>query len=87
MIGISTAILCSILMPLVGILGNLVLRNSINLRDTFTFLVSVLTFGSVFIVFILTGGVQNEELSLFMVLPNLDIACFQIFLHVTRHFH
>ena len=74
MIGISTAILCSILMPLVGILGNLVLRKSINLRDTFTFLVSVLTFGSVFIVFILTGGVQNEELSLFMVLPNLDIA-------------
>ncbi len=65
MIGISTATLCSILMPLVGILGNLVLRNSINLRDSFTFLVSVLTFGSVFIVFILTGGVQNEELSLF----------------------
>ena len=74
MIGISTAILCSILMPLVGFLGNLVLRKSINLRDSFTFLVSVLTFGSVFIVFILTGGVQNEELSLFMVLPNLDIA-------------
>ena len=74
MIGISTAILCSILMPLVGILGNLFFRSSANLRDTFTFLVSVLTFSSVFIVFILTGGVQDEELSLFMVLPNLDIA-------------
>ena len=74
MIGVSTAILCAILMPLVGILGNLLFRSSANLRDTFTFLVSVLTFSSVFIVFILTGGVQDEELSMFMVLPNLDIA-------------
>ena len=74
MTGVSMTIILSILMPLLGILGNIFLRQHKNLRDTFTFLVSVLTFSGVFLVFLLTGGVQQEELSILTVLPNLDIA-------------
>ena len=74
MTGVSMTIILSILMPLLGIFGNIFLRQHKNLRDTFTFLVSVLTFSAVFAVFLLTGGLQQEELSILTVLPNLDIA-------------
>ena len=65
MTGVSMTIVLSILMPLLGIFGNTFLRQHKNLRDSFTFLVSVLTFSSVFVVFLLTGGIQQEELSIF----------------------
>ena len=64
MTGVSMTILLSILMPLLGIFGNIFLRQHKNLRDSFTFLVSVLTFSAVFVVFLLTGGIQQEELSI-----------------------
>ena len=64
MTGVSMTIVLSILMPLLGIFGNIFLRQHKNLRDTFTFLVSVLTFSAVFMVFLLTGGIQQEELSI-----------------------
>jgi hypothetical protein len=59
--GVSMTIILSILMPLLGILGNIFLRQHKNLRDTFTFLVSVLTFSGVFLVFLLTGGVSKKS--------------------------
>ena len=56
----STAIYLSLLLPAVGVIINLVLRQSDNLRDTLTFLVALSTFFTVIIILSNQGSETSE---------------------------
>ena len=70
----NTAILASMLIPALAALGNIVLRNSPNLRDGMTLTAAVLTFLCVLNILANVGSGTTEPLVLFSVMPGLDLA-------------
>ena len=74
LIEISTAIYLSMLLPVVGVIINLVLRQSDNLRDTLTFLVALGTFFTVIIILSNQGSETSETFVLISIFVGLDIA-------------
>ena len=70
----STAIYLSLLLPAVGVIINLVLRQSDNLRDTLTFLVALGTFFTVIIILSNQGSETSETFVLISIFAGLDIA-------------
>jgi multicomponent Na+:H+ antiporter subunit D len=70
----STAIYLSILFPAIATVGNIVWRDSPNLRDGFTLLCAVLTFGSVLVVLDNVGGGTTPPVPLIGVLPGIELA-------------
>ncbi|SFT81675.1 proton-conducting transporter transmembrane domain-containing protein [Sedimentitalea nanhaiensis] len=70
----NTAILACMLIPALAAIGNLVLRDSPNLRDGMTLVAAILTFGSVLNILYNEGNGTTEPLVLFSVMPGLDLA-------------
>ncbi|PIB25987.1 cation:proton antiporter [Amylibacter kogurei] len=70
----TTAIILAMLIPLAAMAGNMAFKNMPNLRDGFTFLCAVLTFGAVLVVLANEGNSVTSEFSLIEVFPGIDIA-------------
>ncbi len=70
----STAIYLSMLLPAVGVIINLVLRQVDNLRDTLTFLVALGTFLTVIVILTNQGSDTSETFVLISIFAGLDIA-------------
>ena len=70
----NTAILASMLIPLLAAMGNLVFRDAPNLRDGLTGLAAVLTFGCVLNILANEGNATTAPMVLWSVLPGLDLA-------------
>ncbi len=70
----NTAILASMLIPLIASVGNLVLRESPNLRDGMTLVAAILTFVCVLNILANVGSGTTEPMVLFTVMPGLDLA-------------
>ncbi|MCP5037208.1 MAG: monovalent cation/H+ antiporter subunit D family protein [Rhodobacteraceae bacterium] len=71
---INTLIFATILIPAAATLGNIVFRNSPNLRDTLTLIAAMATFSCVLAILSLTGNATTEPVTLFEVMPGLDVA-------------
>ncbi len=77
MMDTNTAILTAMGIPLLATLSNLIHPDSggrANLRDGITLLAAIGTFAAVVSILFTNGGAPTETLSLFTVLPGLDIA-------------
>jgi len=70
----NTAIMLTILIPALAAVGNLLLRNSPNLRDTMTLGAAFATFASVLVILSNVGNSTTEAYELFEVFPGLSIA-------------
>ena len=70
----NTAILASMLIPVFAALGNLLLRDAPNLRDSMTFVAALATFGCVLNILVNVGNGTTEPMVLFTVMPGLDLA-------------
>ncbi|MEP3333741.1 proton-conducting transporter membrane subunit [Sedimentitalea sp.] len=70
----NTAILASMLIPLLAAIANLVLREAPNLRDGTTLVAAILTFGCVLNILFNEGSGTTEPMVLFSVMPGLDLA-------------
>lgn len=70
----NTAILASMLIPTLAAAGNLLLRDSPNLRDSMTFVAALATFGCVLNILVNVGNGTTEPMVLFSVMPGLDLA-------------
>ncbi len=74
MLETNFAIVLSMLIPALAVATNLLLRRLPELRDGVTLLASVLTFGSVLVVLANEGNGTGALLSVFEVMPGLDLA-------------
>jgi len=74
MIETNTAILLSMLIPLLAVITNYVFRNSPNLRDGLTLAAAVLTFLTVLQILVNEGNGTSETFTLITVMPGLDLA-------------
>lgn len=70
----STAIVLSMLLPLIGLASNIFLAKKENLRDGLTFVSAVLTFAAVLTVLSKVGSGTSETLSVVTIFPGIDIA-------------
>ena len=70
----NTAILASMLIPALAAVGNMLLRDSENLRDGMTFVAALATFGCVMTILSNEGSGTTDPLVLFSVMPGLDLA-------------
>jgi multicomponent Na+:H+ antiporter subunit D len=70
----DTAILLSILIPFAAVFTNLIFRDSPNLRDGITLAAAVATFLVVLRILANEGNATSETLTLFSVMPGLDLA-------------
>ena len=70
----NTAILASMLIPVFAALGNLLLRDAPNLRDSMTFVAALATLGCVLNILVNVGNGTTEPMVLFTVMPGLDLA-------------
>lgn len=70
----NTLIFLAILLPVLAMTGNMAFRNRPDLRDGFTLLCAVLTFGAVLGVLANVGNGTSEAVALFDVFPGLPIA-------------
>ena len=70
----NSAIILSILLPVIATLTNLLLRNHPNLRDGTTLAAAVQTFLLVLWILVETGGLPTEKFTPLTVMPGLDIA-------------
>ncbi|NOX74599.1 MAG: monovalent cation/H+ antiporter subunit D family protein [Alphaproteobacteria bacterium] len=70
----NTAILLSMIIPLLAAVSNMILRNQPNLRDGLTLAAAIATFLSVLTILMNEGNGTTEALVLFEVLPGLDLA-------------
>ena len=70
----NTAILLSIVLPLLASVSNLLHRERANLRDGITLLAALGTFGCVLSILINNGGTPTETLTILSVMPGLDVA-------------
>ncbi|MEO0327099.1 MAG: monovalent cation/H+ antiporter subunit D family protein [Pseudomonadota bacterium] len=72
---INTAILVSILLPTIACFSNIFHGDDrANLRDGVTMIAALGTFGCVLFILISTGGAPTDTLTLFSIMPGLDIA-------------
>ncbi len=67
-------IIGSMLVPLAALLGNVVLRDQKDIRDFFTLVCAIVTFGCVLAVLSDVGNGTTAPFSLITVLPGIDIA-------------
>ena len=70
----NTAILLTMLIPAAASLGNLLLRNHANLRDSMTLGAAMATFASVLVILSNVGSGTTDPLVLLNIFPGLDIA-------------
>ncbi|MCK4711473.1 MAG: monovalent cation/H+ antiporter subunit D family protein, partial [Marinosulfonomonas sp.] len=70
----NTAILLTMLIPAGASLGNLLLRNHANLRDSMTLGAAMATFASVLVILSNVGSGTTDPLVLLNIFPGLDIA-------------
>ena len=70
----NTAILVSLLLPMLATVSNLLHPTQHNLRDGLTFIAALGTFACVVSIFLNTGGAPTETFKLFSVMPGLDVA-------------
>ncbi len=70
----NSAIILSILLPVVATITNLILRNHPNLRDGTTLAAAIQTFLLVLWILMESGGALSEKFTLLTVMPGLDIA-------------
>ncbi len=70
----NTAILVSLLLPMLATVSNLLHPTQHNLRDGITFIAALGTFACVVSIFLNTGGAPTETFKLFSVMPGLDVA-------------
>ena len=70
----NTLIALALLLPILAMVGNMAFKTLPNLRDLFTLLCAVLTFGSVLGILSNVGNGTSETVALFDVLPGLPIA-------------
>ncbi len=70
----NTAILLTMLIPAAASIGNLLLRNHANLRDSMTLGAAAATFATVLVILSNVGNGTTEAFSLLTVFPGLDIA-------------
>ena len=69
-----TAIYAAMLLPLLAMAGNMAFSDLKNVRDTFTLICAMATFGCVLVVLSNVGNGITEPVSLFMVFEGIDIA-------------
>lgn len=69
-----TAIALSMLLPAAGVIANLLLRHSANLRDSITFAVAFATFLSVLNILANVGNGTSETYTLVTILPGLSLS-------------
>ncbi|MEZ5716270.1 MAG: hypothetical protein R3D85_14595 [Paracoccaceae bacterium] len=69
-----TAIYLAMLIPVLAAVANMVLRNAPNLRDGLTLAAAVATFGCVLTVLANEGNGTTEAVTLWQVMPGLDLA-------------
>ena len=70
----NTAILVSMLLPLIAAVSNLFHCEQHNLRDGITMIAALGTFGSVLSILMSVGNATTETWTLLSVMPGLDIA-------------
>lgn len=70
----NTAILLTMLIPAAASIGNLLLRNHANLRDSMTLGAAAATFATVLVILSNVGNGTTEAFSLLTVFPGLEIA-------------
>ncbi|MBR9863147.1 MAG: monovalent cation/H+ antiporter subunit D family protein [Rhodobacteraceae bacterium] len=70
----NTLIFLALLLPVLAMFGNMVFARQDNLRDGFTFVCAILTFGAVLGVLGNLGNSTSEEIVLVEMLPGLQIA-------------
>jgi multicomponent Na+:H+ antiporter subunit D len=69
-----TAIYAAMLLPLLAMAGNMAFSGLKDVRDTFTLLCAMATFGCILAVLSNVGNAITEPVSLFNVFPGIDIA-------------
>ncbi|WP_069299681.1 proton-conducting transporter membrane subunit [Neptunicoccus sediminis] len=70
----NTLIFLALLLPVLAMFGNMAFARQDNLRDGFTFVCAILTFGAVLGVLGNLGNSTSEEITLLEMLPGLQIA-------------
>ncbi|GGA22520.1 proton-conducting transporter transmembrane domain-containing protein [Neptunicoccus cionae] len=70
----NTLIFLALLLPVLAMFGNMAFAKQDNLRDGFTFVCAVLTFGAVLGVLANLGNSTSQEIVLLEMLPGLQIA-------------
>ncbi|MDK3074895.1 proton-conducting transporter membrane subunit [Sedimentitalea sp. JM2-8] len=70
----DTAILASMLIPMLAAAGNMLLRDAPDLRDGMTLVAALATFGCVMNILVNVGNGTTAPMVLFSVMPGLDMA-------------